>query len=60
MKTRLHERQAYKAIFVRRMTLEELDESINGLPAAIEIAERLASEVVDLVATQFGRELKHA
>ena len=60
MKTRLHERQAYKAIFVRRVALAELDDSINGLPAAIENAERLASEVVDLVTTQVRRELKHA
>lgn len=49
MKTRLHERQAYKAIFVRRVTLGELDESVNGLSGAIENAERLAEEVVDLI-----------
>lgn len=60
MNTRLHERQAYKAIFVRRLTLGELDDSINGLPAAIENAERLAGEVVDLVTTKAGRELIHA
>ena len=59
MKTRLHERQAYKAIFVRRVTLSELDLSINGLEAAKENAERLASEVVDLITTQAGKELKH-
>ena len=60
MKNRLHERQAYKAIFVRRVTLSELDDSINGLTAAKENAERLASEVVDLVTAQVGSELKHA
>ncbi len=60
MTTRLHERQAYKAIFVRRLTLGELDDSINGLPAAVENAERLASEVVDLVTKEIGRELNNA
>ena len=49
MKTRLHERQAYKAIFVRRVALTELDATVNGLPGAIENAERLAEEVVDLI-----------
>jgi chromosome partitioning protein len=61
MRTRLHERQAYKAIFVRRLTLSELDQSINGLEAAKENAERLAEEVVELIT--IGRvesELKHA
>ena len=52
MKTRLHERQAYKAIFVRRLALAELDESINGLEAARENAERLAEEVVELITAQ--------
>ena len=52
MKTRLHERQAYKAIFVRRLALAELDESINGLQAATENAERLAEEVVELITAQ--------
>jgi chromosome partitioning protein len=49
MQVRLHERQAYKAIFVQRLALRELDESINGLPAANENAERLAEEVVELI-----------
>ena len=49
MKTRLHERQAYKAIFVRRVALSELDGSTNGLEAAKENAERLAEEVVELI-----------
>jgi chromosome partitioning protein len=52
MKTRLHERQAYKAIFVRRLALTELDETINGLEAARENAERLAEEVVELITAQ--------
>jgi chromosome partitioning protein len=49
MKTRLHERQAYKAIFVRRQALNELDNTINGLDGAVENAERLAGEVVELI-----------
>ncbi len=49
MSVRLHERQAYKAIFVRRLTLSELDENVNGLPAAVENADRLAEEVVELI-----------
>ena len=61
MKTRLHERQAYKAIFVRRVTLAELDQSINGLEAAKENAERLAEEVVELItAKQAGGEMQNA
>jgi chromosome partitioning protein len=51
MQVRLHERQAYKAIFVRKLALSELDETISGLPAAIENAERLAEEVVELITT---------
>ena len=49
MQTRLHERQAYKAIFVRRLVLGELDASVNGLSGAVENAERLAEEVVDII-----------
>ena len=56
MKTRLHERQAYKAIFVRRMALSELDEEVNGLEAARENAERLAGEVVDLITAAVRKE----
>jgi chromosome partitioning protein len=52
MQTRLHERQAYKAIFVRRLTLAELDDSVNGLDAAKENAERLAEEVVEIITTK--------
>jgi len=52
MRTRLHERQAYKAIFVRKMALNELDASINGLEAAMENAAALAEEVIDLIAAK--------
>ena len=49
LQTRLHERQAYKAIFVRRLTLSELDAKVNGLEGAKDNAARLAEEVVELV-----------
>ena len=49
MSTRLHERQAYKAIFVEKLTLSELGEAVNGLEAARNNAERLAEEVVELI-----------
>lgn len=50
MATALNERQAYKAVFVRRLGLRELDPTqVNGLPEAIENAERLASEVINII-----------
>ena len=51
MKTKLHERQAYKAIFVRRLALHELDPTqINGLSEAVKNADDLADELVDILA----------
>lgn len=48
--TRLHERQAYKAIFVRRLALHELDPAqVNGLAEALTNAQQLADEMVDAV-----------
>jgi len=48
--TRLHERQAYKAVFVRRLALHELDATqVNGLAEALTNAQQLADEVVDVV-----------
>jgi chromosome partitioning protein len=53
LKTRLHERQAFKAIFVRRVALGELDQQqISGVPEAIANAKKLADELIDLLATQ--------
>ena len=50
MKTRLHERQAYKAVFVRRLALHELDPAkVNGLPEALANAQQLADELVDIL-----------
>lgn len=49
MAVRLHERQAYKAIFVQRLALSELGDGVNGLEPARENAERLAEEVVELI-----------
>ena len=48
MKTRLNERQAFKAMFVRKVALHELDPTqVNGLSEAIRNAEQLADELVD-------------
>lgn len=61
MGVRLHERQAYKAIFVHRLSLRELTENVNGLEAAHANAERLAEEVVELITAQPNkREEAHA
>lgn len=47
---RLNERQAYKAIFVRRLALHELDPAqVNGLSEALTNAQQLADELVDVV-----------
>lgn len=47
--TRLHERQAYKAMFVRGLALDELDPNqVSGIEAASENAVRLALEVSEL------------
>jgi chromosome partitioning protein len=51
MRNALNERQAYKAIFVRRLALQELDPvQVNGLTEAIENAQQLATELVDILA----------
>lgn len=61
MNTRLHERQAYKAIFVERLALAELGEAVNGLEAARANAERLAEEVVGFITDRASAgELQHA
>jgi chromosome partitioning protein len=50
MRTRLHERQAFKAMFVRRLALHELDASqVNGLPEALRNAQYFAEELVDVL-----------
>jgi chromosome partitioning protein len=46
--THLHERQAFKALFARRLALDELDpKQISGVPEAIANAEKLAEELAD-------------
>lgn len=46
MRIRLNERQAYKAVFVRRLALQELDPmQVNGLTEAISNAQLLADEL---------------
>ena len=48
--THLHERQAYKAVFARRLALNELDlQSVSGVPEAIANAEKLAGELADVL-----------
>lgn len=50
--THLNERAAFKSLFTYQRALSELDPAlVNGLPAAIENAERLAGEVVELVSS---------
>lgn len=52
LQTRLHERQAYKAVFVRGLALNELDSTqVAGVDSAIENAENLANELIDIVAS---------
>ena len=62
LSVRLHERQAYKAIFVERLALAELGDAVNGLEAARANAERLAEEVVELITekTATTGRLQHA
>jgi len=46
--THLHERQAFKALFARRLALDELDtKQVSGVAEAITNAEKLADELVD-------------
>ncbi|MCU4162261.1 hypothetical protein AiwAL_19655, partial [Acidiphilium sp. AL] len=57
MRNKLHERQAYKAAFVRRLALHELDgEQVNGLSEALKNAEYLADELVDILAPAESRQ----
>lgn len=48
----LNERAAYKSMFTYGQTLAELDTSlVNGVPAALENAERLSGEIIELVSS---------
>lgn len=48
--SRLNERQAYKALFVRRLALHELNPAeVNGLAEALANAQRLADELIDIL-----------
>lgn len=50
--THLNERAAYKSMFTYQRTLAELDPAlVNGLPGALENAERLAGEIIELVSS---------
>jgi chromosome partitioning protein len=47
-RTHLHERQAFKALFARRLALDELDpKQVSGVAEAIANAEKLAEELAD-------------
>jgi len=53
----LNERQAFKAVFVRRLALHELDPvQVNGLPEALENANALVAELVDILTAQTATE----
>jgi len=53
----LNERQAFKAVFVRRLDLHELDPvQVNGLPEALENANALVAELVDILTAQTATE----
>jgi chromosome partitioning protein len=50
LRTHLHERVAYKALFERACSLTELDpKEISGVPQAVRNADALADEVTDLL-----------
>jgi chromosome partitioning protein len=50
--THLNERQAFKAVFARRLALDEIDASqVSGVAEAMANAERLADELADMLAT---------
>lgn len=50
LETHLHQRAAYPALFAYRTTLAGLDPAlVNGLPAAMENADRLTAEVVEII-----------
>lgn len=50
MNTHLHRREAYNAMFMKRVSLFELDpKEVNGLDAAVENAFQLAAEMVQLL-----------
>lgn len=52
----LNQRQAFASLFTYKLSLGELDQAVvNGVPAAIENAEALATEVVDIIRSLKGR-----
>ena len=56
LKTHLHQRTAYQAMFAYKLALHELAASeINGLPAAIANAQAFATEVADVINGLFAK-----
>lgn len=50
LRAHLNQRQAFASMFTYRLTLAELDQAVvNGVPAAIDNAESLAAEVVEVI-----------
>lgn len=50
LKAHLHDRQAYKAIWSRRVAIHELDKrEVNGIPEAIKNAAQVADELVNIL-----------
>ena len=53
MKSQLHQRQAYQAMFAHGATLDELDASeVNGIEEARKNALALAGELIELVSPE--------
>jgi len=56
LKTHLHQRTAFQAIFAYKLALHELPASeVNGLPAALANAHALAAEVTETINSLFER-----
>lgn len=50
LRTHLNQRQAFASLFTYRTTLAEMDPAlVNGIPAAIDNAEALSAEVVEVI-----------
>ncbi len=58
LRTHLHERVAYKALFERSCGLTELDQQqVSGVPQALRNAGALADEVTDLLKSLLSKQV---